>query len=49
VCSIKNPLKAGCCGICWQSSQEENMNYDPIQMGAMLAFIINAWLASRKK
>jgi hypothetical protein len=25
------------------------VHYDPIQLGAMLAYIINAWLASRRK
>jgi len=25
-----------------------NMHYDPIHLGAMLAFVINAWLASRR-
>jgi hypothetical protein len=25
------------------------MSYDPIQLGAALAFVVNAWLASRRK
>jgi len=25
------------------------MHYDPIQLGAMLAFIFNAWWSSRRK
>lgn len=25
-----------------------NMHFDPIQLGAMLAYVINAWLASRR-
>lgn len=29
--------------------QGETMHFDPIQLGAMLAYVINAWLASRKK
>lgn len=29
-------------------TRENHMQYDPIKLGAMLAMVINAWLASRR-
>jgi hypothetical protein len=34
--------------VCCETWQGGNMHYDPIQLGALLAYIINAWLAARR-
>jgi hypothetical protein len=32
-----------------QSGGGQFMSYDPIKLGAFLAYLINAWLAARRK